>query len=45
MQSSNLYVSIFIVPNLYLAKLIQYDNQGFNFDYNYYNFFNNTNYM
>jgi hypothetical protein len=38
-QSSNLYLSIFIVSNLYLAKFVQSDNQGLGFDYNYYNFF------
>jgi hypothetical protein len=45
MLSGNLYLSIFIVPNLYLAKFIQSDNQGFDFDYNYYNFFNDTSYL
>jgi hypothetical protein len=32
MLSGNLYISIFIVPNLYLTKFIQSDNQGFDFD-------------
>jgi len=32
MLSGNLYLSIFIVPNLYLTKFIQSDNQGFDFD-------------
>jgi hypothetical protein len=39
-QSDNLYFSVFIVPNLYLAKLVQSDNQRLDFEYNYYNFFN-----
>jgi hypothetical protein len=33
-----MYFNIFIVPNLYLAKLVQYDNQMLDFDYNYYDF-------
>jgi hypothetical protein len=38
MHSGNLYLNIFIVLNLYLTKLVQFDNQGLDFDYNYYNF-------
>ena len=33
-----MYFNIFIIPNLYLAKLVQSDNQMLDFDYNYYNF-------
>jgi len=38
MHSSNLYLNIFIILKLYLAKLVQFDNQGLDFHYNYYNF-------
>ena len=38
MHSGNLHLNIFIILNLYLAKLMQFDNQGLDFDYNYYNF-------
>jgi hypothetical protein len=38
-HSGNMYLNIFIVLNLYLAKLVQYDNQVLDFDYNYYIFF------
>jgi hypothetical protein len=45
MHSDNLYFNIFIVLNLYLAKLVQFDNQGLDFNYNYYNFFNDISYL
>jgi hypothetical protein len=45
MHSGNLYLNIFIVLNLYLVKLVQFYNQGLDFDYNYYNFFNDTSYL
>ena len=45
MHSSNLHLNIFIILNLYLAKLVQFDNQRLDFDYNYYNFFNDTSYL
>ena len=40
-----MYLNIFIVLNLYLTKLVQFDNQGLDFNYNYYNFFNDTSYI
>jgi len=40
--ASNMYLNIFIVLNLCLAKLVQFHNQELDFDYNYYNFFNDT---
>jgi hypothetical protein len=45
MHSDNLYFNIFIVLNLYLAKLVQFDNQELDFNYNYYNFFNDISYL
>jgi hypothetical protein len=45
MHSGNLYLNIFIVLNLYPAKLVQFDNQELDLDYNYYNVFNDTSYL
>jgi hypothetical protein len=45
MHSGKMYLNIFIVLNLYLAKLVQFDNQELDFDYNYYNCFNDTSYL
>jgi hypothetical protein len=44
-QYDNIYLSIFIVSNLYLAKLVQFYNQILDFDYNYYNFLNYISYL
>jgi hypothetical protein len=40
-----MYLNIFIVLKLYLSKLVQFDDQGHDFDYNYYNFFNDISYL